>query len=768
MNNMNNMNNMHNINNSYILWYTAPAQNWDEALPIGNGRLGAMVFGGTQSERLQLNEDSIWSGNHRIRNNKSSLPNLEKIRKLIVEEKIPEAEALVNTAMAGVPPQQRHYQPLGDVSINQECSDFSEYKRSLDLNTAICLTEWKSGDINFKREILTSAPDNVICVHFTADKKSAISFSVGIDGRDDNYDVNDAYDDTTLIYKGCTGSADGIYFMSAISALAVGGKIYTVGNKLCAEKCDEVVLVISARTNFYISDYDKTALNDVRKALRKGFSAVRKAHIADYKKLYDRASLSFCDNSDGASELPTNERLTRLSDDNAQDNKLMELYWNFGRYLMISGSREGTLPLNLQGIWNKDMWPAWGSKYTININTEMNYWCVESANLSECHQPLFSLIERMRENGRITAREMYNCGGFVAHHNTDIWGDTASQDLWTPATQWPMGAAWLCLHIWEHFRFTRNIEFLSEKYDVMCEAAEFFVDFVIENKNGELVTSPSISPENTYITKDNISGNICMGPTMDTQIIRELFSAIIESARILDCSDSFTDKLKAILVKLPQNKIGKYGQIMEWAVDYDEAEPGHRHISQLFGLYPAEQITSRFTPELANAAKATIQRRLSFGGGHTGWSRAWIINMWARLLDSEQVYSNIKLLLTHSTNPNMFDSHPPFQIDGNFGGTAGITEALLQSHSGEIRFLPAIPQQWQKGKVKGLVARGGFEVSMKWQNNTLKSATIMSKSGQICRIYSKIPLNIKCAEINVCDDVYTFNTKCGETYEITA
>lgn len=487
--------------------------------------------------------------------------------------------------------------------------------------------------------------------------------------------------------------------------------------------------------------------------------------------LYDRTALFLNDNNAEQSSKPTDIRLIALQKDNhLSDNKLTELYWNFAKYLMISGSREGTLPLTLQGIWNKDMLPPWGSKYTININTEMNYWGVETLRLGECHTPLFDLIERMRPNVRETARDMYGCKGFTAHRNTDLWGDTSPHDLWSPATQWPMGAAWLCLHIWEHYSFTRDKIFLTEKFDTLKEAAEFFEDFLIENAQGELVTCPSVSPENTYVTDSGEKGCICMGPTMDSQIIRELFTAVIKASEILNIDSDYAEKLSVLCSRLPANKVGKFGQVMEWAVDYDEDEPGHRHISQLFGLYPADQISIYNTPVLAEAARATINRRLSFGGGHTGWSRAWIINFWARLLDSQNVYENIQLLLSHSTNLNMFDNHPPFQIDGNFGGAAGITEAIVQSHYGKIRFLPALPKAWKTGYLKGIGARGGFTIDIFWDNNMLSSARITSLYDTTCVIYSEVPITVECAvecsEVKTENNCYCFNTYAGKTYTI--
>lgn len=755
--------------NSELLWYTKPAENWDEALPVGNGRIGGMIFGRVNEELIQLNEDSIWSGGFRKRNNPKAYANLEKMRKLIRDGKTTEAENLCAEAFYGTNENQRHYQPLGDLHIWQQSDgEVLNYKRSLDISQAVSTTAWQSGGVKYFREVFVSHPDEVMTVVFTSNAKGKINFVAAIDGKDDDYDKNEAYDDSTVLFT----MTDGIPYAAAISVSAVGGECGTDANRISVKNADSAMLTIACQTSFRTGDYEKTAISQAKKAHRTGADALLKRHIADYKKLYDRCTFELCDNSGGNSEKPTDERL-KLVKEGGRDNKLVEMYFNFSRYLMIAGSRENTLPLNLQGIWNKDMWPAWGGKYTININTEMNYWAAEIQNLSECHMPLFDHIERMRENGRVTAREMYRCKGTVCHHNTDIWGDTAPQDKWLPGTLWPMGMAWLCLHIYEHYKFTGDRKFLAEKYDTMREAAEFFEDYLIEDGKGRLVTSPSVSPENTYYTKDGVKGTLCQGPTMDSSILNQLFTAVAESAQILDIDAEFAMKMLELRSRLPEPEVGKYGQIMEWAEDYDEVEPGHRHISQLFALYPADIISLHRTPELAKAARATLDRRLSYGGGHTGWSRAWIINMWARLFDGEKVGENVTALLSNSTSINMFDMHPPFQIDGNFGGGAGIAEALLQSHSGEICFIPALPKEWESGSVRGMKARGGFEVSFSWAGGKMQTAEIKSLCGNSCTVYSDAPIEIykdgkpvPNVVFQKDNNTYTFISEIGDCYEI--
>lgn len=755
---------------SKILWYKNPADDWNKALPIGNGRIGAMVFSQPLYERLQLNEDSVWSGGYRERNNKSALPNLEKVRSLIKQEKIEEAEKIVFDAFCGTPVNQRHYMPLGDMNIiHWKDSECEFVGRSLDLSNAVCTTRYKIDGAEFTREIFSSYPAQALVANIKCTEKGRINIRVKIDGRDDYFDDNSPVNDTDILFYGGSGSEDGINFAAYIRVIGTGGKVYRYGSYITAEECDEVTIILGVQTSYRFENYREQAKNDVLAAAEKSYEQLKAEHIADYRSYFDRAGISLCDNSGGNSALPTDERLAIVKE-GGKDNKLVEMYHNFGRYLMIAGSRENTLPTNLQGIWNADMWPAWGCKFTVNINTEMNYWAVETCNLPELHSPLFDLIEKMRPNGRVTARDMYGCGGFVCHHNTDLWGDTAPQDLWMPGTQWPMGGAWLCLHIWEHYRFTLDRDFLAEKFDTLKEASQFFLDFLIEDNCGRLVTCPSVSPENSYITKTGSKGALCMGPSMDSQIIYELFTAVIQAGEILGRDKEFCDRLKATRERLPKPEIGKYGQIKEWAVDYDEVEPGHRHISQLFALYPADMISMRKTPELAKAARATLERRLSHGGGHTGWSRAWIINHWARLFDGLKVQENIEALLSRSTADNMFDMHPPFQIDGNFGGTAGITEALLQSENGEIIILPALAPDWTDGSFNGLIARGGFKVSCTWENSQVTQCFIKSLKGAKCRVVGDPDMRIYCGDEPVEfiyeDGAAEFDTRKDKIYSI--
>lgn len=764
-----------------ILWYRQSAKVWEEALPIGNGRLGGMLFGGVADERMQLNESTLWSGYPLDPNNPESLTTLPEVRRLLFEGKNNEAVALAGKTMMGRPKGVKPYQSLGELWFDTPDLTAVDYIRSLDLSTAIAITKYTSEGVEFTRESFASPVDDIIAVRFTANKKGKINFTLTLKREENAECLAHPSDPNSLVLSGSLPNKDaegkerGIHFAAQVKAVATGGKVTVTNGLMIVKDANSVILYIAGATNYAglealasgkeLSSTDplQTCSGVIAKAAVKPYSKLKSAHIAEYQRLFNRVELGLGPISEEISSLPTDLRIKQVKVAGAPDAGLVELYFQYGRYLLISSSRPGTMPANLQGIWAWQMNPPWNADFHTNINIQMNYWPAEITNLSELHLPLFDLCDALVKPGERTAKVLYGDRGWVVHHLTDAWGFTAPAD--GPQGIWPMGAAWLAQHPWEHYSFTGDKDFLANRaYPLMKGAARFIIDFLVEAPAGtafagKLVTNPSYSPENSFFLPDGKRSVFTYGATMDLEIIHNLLTNCIEASRILNIDDDFRAECQKTLNQLAPVRISPAtGRIMEWAEDYKEVEPNHRHTSHLFGLHPGNQITVFGTPELASAARKTLEGR---GDDGTGWSLAWKINMWNRLLDGDHAYKLLTVLLSTKTLPNLFDNHPPFQIDGNFGATAAIAEMMVQSQlrtsdgGFEVHLLPSLPTALPNGYVKGLKARGGFEVDITWKNGILSEARIKSALGGKLHVR----LGQKTAE---------FDTKAGEVIILNA
>jgi alpha-L-fucosidase 2 len=779
-----------------VLWYAHPARDWNDALPIGNGRLGGMVFGGIATDRIQLNEDTVWNGRKRDRINPKALEGLPEVRRLLREGRVREAEAVEDEKLVGIPHRQPPYQPLGDLTLEFSGQDrVSNYRRELNLATGIVRVSYRVGEASCTREAFASAPDQVVVVRIACDTPGLVSFRATLTRAQDS-ETAAAAPDRVILQGEARAHATywqfpwmtperreaelaqveptGVKFHAVLRAVNEGGLVEASGDYLRVSTANAVTLLVVAATDYRGGDPTSACEQYLARAARR-YSDLKAAHVADHERLFRRVELAL----DGRGEdspvenLPTDERLARIKAGH-DDPGLAALYFQFGRYLLMGSSRPGTMAANLQGIWNDRFTPPWDSKYTTNINVEMNYWPAEVGNLAETTGPLFDLVRMSLDSGRRTAKQMYGAGGFVFHHNIDAWGDTAPVDYGYVGI-WPMGAAWLALHYWEHYRYGLDRDFLDrEAYPIMKEASQFLLDFLLDDGQGHLITNPSYSPENSYRMPDGTVGRQTIGATMDYEIIDSLFNATIDAARILGRDADYRTELRTALARIPGLKIGKYGQLQEWSEDYEEAEPGMGHVSHLFALFPAEQITVRGTPALARAARMSLERRVQNGAGKSAWPAAWFVNLWARLEDGERALQHLHGVLSTSSESLLNANARWFQIDANLGGASGIAEMLLQSHSGEIAFLPALPAAWPAGHFSGLRARGNVEVDAAWQHGKAVTGTLRPRVAAEFRIrpprgqrIAKVTAGNKTIKAVPSDGVWRVHLDPNRTYLLT-
>jgi alpha-L-fucosidase 2 len=776
------------------LIYKKPATTWTEALPLGNGNLGAMVFGGVPIERLQLNDDTLWSGSPRTGNNPEAKQVLPEVRRLLREEKYLEANQL-SKKMQG--PYVQAYLPLGNLTLFlQHDANAQEYQHTLDLTTAISRIQYRIDDVQYSRETFISFPNQVLVMRLTCDHPGYLSFTASLDSLLPSYrNVCDGHHvlvgtapsavapDYQNIPDPIVYGGDAIKFQCRLTISETDGKYLVDERGVHLTDATSAVLLLATGTSFTITNHhprcdgqdpEQVARERLIAAAGKSLSELQQAHITDYRALFDRVTFKL-----GESPVPldlTTEQCLR--EFGATDPRLVELFFQYGRYLLIASSRPGTQPANLQGIWNDLVRPPWSSNWTLNINAQMNYWLAEPCNLAECHEPFLDLITDLAVVGHETASVNYGCAGWVAHHNTDLWRQTAPVGAWGDGDPvwalWPLAAPWLCQHLWEHYAFGQDQRFLREvAWPVMMEAALFVLDWLIENEQGYLMTSPSTSPEHHFRLPDGTLTAVSTGTSMDLELIWDLFTNCLEAGEILGADSAWLARIAAARSRLLPLRIGKYRQLQEWSYDWEDEDVHHRHISHLFGVYPGRQLTAQSTPELFSGAKRVLERRSDEG---TGWSLAWKIGLWARLGDGDHAL----LLLSHllrpahgeqsGVYPNLFDAHPPFQIDGNFGATAAMVEMLLQSHTGVIELLPALPAAWSQGCVRGLRARGGFTVDLLWQNRMLQEAIITANVEGECRIRSAIPLNLDQGDRMVlhAPGMIRFMAHQGKTYRFIA